>query len=535
MGGEEDMKAANVKGMRAEAGYDVTIVCCSSAKQAQFWTARLGAGRGSVVPEGGMVVAVDEDWAGGGAGNGLGTLYAWTKACKELEATSGRDVAAELAQGRISAALYHTAGKGTRMAPLPGSENNNKPGVKLPARVDLRGEGGSSAVSILESVIRQTGAYAGSRKGRLSVYWGDQVFVPSKPTAYTPTHHADILCSLIPMPDAATWAAKGLQNYGLIAVNGEGNAAQVEKVDYPTADKLLKSLGVVESVGTSLGSFSLSAALLSGLVAEFAPELGAKVAKMDTDPHWWMPLTLARTGYADLMAGKGVAEAESQAHWDRMDAFKARVLGAHSGTPLAPGGPPANGLFGAVDVGDNCYWWDYGQLKFYLDAVLLLARPAGDTEAEMARQFFGCGLTASGDAVVTDCAFPETTAKVSASVLANVHVAGAVEAKGAVLVNVSARSVKAGPGCILYNVCSNEDIVMADGDVRVGVFTEDAAAPYFEMKSRIDIDSGKAFKDTLPGNTRSFQDVYDLNADADCAACTRLGQQAHADLRATFA
>ena len=25
-------------------------------------------------------------------------------------------------------AIYHTAGKGTRLAPLPGAENNNKPG-----------------------------------------------------------------------------------------------------------------------------------------------------------------------------------------------------------------------------------------------------------------------------------------------------------------------------------------------------------------------------------------------------------------------
>ena len=34
-----------------------------------------------------------------------------------------------LLKGEISAALFHTAGKGTRMAPLPASENNNKPGV----------------------------------------------------------------------------------------------------------------------------------------------------------------------------------------------------------------------------------------------------------------------------------------------------------------------------------------------------------------------------------------------------------------------
>ena len=78
------------------------------------------------------VLAVSEDWdSGGGAGNGLGTLYAWRKACRLAASKYGGnfDLAAELAQNKVSAALYHTAGKGTRMAPLPASENNNKPGV----------------------------------------------------------------------------------------------------------------------------------------------------------------------------------------------------------------------------------------------------------------------------------------------------------------------------------------------------------------------------------------------------------------------
>ena len=61
------------------------------------------------------------------------------------------------------------------MAPLPGSENNNKPGVKLPVTV---AEG--QPVSILEAVIQQTGIYAAYRKGRLSVFWGDQVLARVK-------------------------------------------------------------------------------------------------------------------------------------------------------------------------------------------------------------------------------------------------------------------------------------------------------------------------------------------------------------------
>ena len=46
--------------------------------------------------------------------------------------------------------LFHTAGKGTRLAPLPASENNNKPGVKLPVSVKTA-DGSAMPLSILES------------------------------------------------------------------------------------------------------------------------------------------------------------------------------------------------------------------------------------------------------------------------------------------------------------------------------------------------------------------------------------------------
>ena len=48
-----------------------------------------------------------------------------------------------------------------------------QPGVKLPCTVDLQGR--RVPITILEAVIKQTGSYASSRKGRLSVFWGDQV------------------------------------------------------------------------------------------------------------------------------------------------------------------------------------------------------------------------------------------------------------------------------------------------------------------------------------------------------------------------
>lgn len=108
--------------------FDVTIICTTDDYQAAFWMSKLDTTKadGEQFP---MVLAVSEDWGGSGAGNGLGTLYAWTKACAYAAEHKGMDLEALLGQGEISAALYHTAGKGTRMAPLPASENNNKPGV----------------------------------------------------------------------------------------------------------------------------------------------------------------------------------------------------------------------------------------------------------------------------------------------------------------------------------------------------------------------------------------------------------------------
>ena len=111
--------------------YDVTIICTTDDHQAEFWMTKLSAGvrkaEGSLFP---MVLAVSEDWSAGGAGNGLGTLYAWQKAASYASSKfDGVDLMGMMKEGKISAALYHTAGKGTRMAPLPASENNNKPGV----------------------------------------------------------------------------------------------------------------------------------------------------------------------------------------------------------------------------------------------------------------------------------------------------------------------------------------------------------------------------------------------------------------------
>ena len=89
------------------------------------------------------------------------------------------------------------------------------------------------APSAPRQVIKQTKIYASSRGGRLSVFWGDQIFVPAKsvrqlPRAHRTQHHTtrspcgyqakyaataqvDILARLGDWPTKAEWEARGLE------------------------------------------------------------------------------------------------------------------------------------------------------------------------------------------------------------------------------------------------------------------------------------------------------------------------------------
>ena len=84
------MRAA-IGSMDGSAGFDCVVVCTSTPAQEAYWQARLEATRGQACKPDAIVVAVHEDWAADGAGNGLGTLYAFTKARKQA-AAKGHDL-----------------------------------------------------------------------------------------------------------------------------------------------------------------------------------------------------------------------------------------------------------------------------------------------------------------------------------------------------------------------------------------------------------------------------------------------------------
>ena len=379
-------------------------------------------------------------------------------------------------------------------------------------------------ITVLEAVVKQTGIYASSRKGRLSVFWGDQVFLPPgvENYLYEPTHHVDIMCTLLgdTAPTAEEWTAQGLDKYGVIAVlkeDGSGKvaeAAQVEKVSHETATQMLEKLGTIAQVGPSLGSFSVSASILEGLCEEYSKELTEKTSKLDTDPHFWMPLTLPEESYVRLMSQKGVDEATSKAHFGRMKVFSEKFQQANeaSGSKL--------GLFGAVDVGKDACWWDYGQLKLYSENTLLLLEDE-NPESLLLRKFLGIeegprvGTYAPSNvhhehSYAFDCNIINGTMK--DSVLSRVSTPE-IHADGAIIVNCVAPKITAGKGSILYNIITDREIVAEAGKVLVAVGNEDGTS--MQIASRMDIDGGKVWKEVVEGNPMSFEEVRNKNMDVN--------------------
>jgi len=329
------------------------------------------------------------------------------------------------------------------------------------------------------------------------------------------------------MPTKAEWEAEELHQYGLIAVDSKGGATQLEKVTYDVAVAYLPP--DVVSVGTSLGSFSLSAALMEALLVEFKTELAEKSASLDSDPHFWMPLTLRRADYLAVMEKKGTPTGEAAAHYERMAAFRKAF------------DPSTAPMLSCVDVGTHAYWWDYGRLGLYFENNLLLSDPSPNAKA--LRTFLGLEPSRQQANTLS----PSTECDPS-SVVLKTAVGGGKIGKGCVLVNVAAPRIDV-EDCILVNVTSSVPIVgkggllynvvheADEGDlecsaVRADVFYE---GTHLVMNSTQETDGGKVWKTCLEGNPMSFEGVYKANQPLDVGECTKVAVAAHTAARAKLA
>ena len=489
-----------------QSGMDIIVISTTSRYQEHYWQNRLESTKGVITNSDAVIITVHEDWPGG-AGNGLGTLYALVKAQEKGLQLFAIDIMDRLKKG-ASIGLYHTAGKGTRLAPLPGSETNNKSGVKLPGLVTLGNE--ILPITILEAVIKQTSVYASSRKKRVSVFWGDQIFVPSVKVEYQPNHHADILCQLGPMPDRSQWERLGLEKYGLIAVDAEGHATQVEKIDFDTAEKLIADqiISAEKGIGISIGSFSISYELAQFLLAEFGKELSSKTGKLNSDPHIWMPLTLDLNTYIDMMERKGQSIDQARDHYQRMASFKERFQKKYS----------CSEILGPVNTGQSSYWWDYGTMKSFIANTTKLLN--NDEEGAAIRDFFGIHHNLVSTAVGKELNMDDNSRLIASrvnrgsiknSLLINVHVDDLV-VENCVLIGVACPKMS-GQSCLIYNVFADEKLDFKPNSVR-----SDCHIPgnqSYSMVTRTDKDGGQDWNTKLQENQISYEELHRLNSQVD--------------------
>jgi len=95
------------------------------------------------------------------------------------------------------------------------------------------------------------------------------------------------------------------------------------------------------------------------------------------------------------------------------------------------------------------------------------------------------------------------------------------------VIGVTARALKLGRGCVLYNVVDDSDsgIVLEDGQVLVGVVGDDGKQML--VRSTTSTDGGTSWKTAVEGNSHSFEQLHAANADADILKIDELRRTMH--------
>lgn len=308
-------------------GFDWIIVVANSSSAAAAWRELLKQRRGEVIPERARLIVMEEEKR---RGNGLGALLALQTLCEQEK---GPSLFAALEEG-AAIALYQAAGSGGRLHPITQWEGGEKCRMVLPT---LSSSG--TPLTLLEVVIRQTAPLAPSLRGRISIFWTDQLFglQESLPPPTAPV----ALFSQPPIPaplSKETWKAKGLEHYGLLIPHQE-RTLFVEKLPFEE----FMGLGTPSAVQISLGSHSLRADFAASLLETLRSNLEEE-RKLNTDPHFWMPLVLDWPLYKQL--------SPQPSEWFASHHATIHSLKERYPTPLE-GWP----------IGLPDQWWDFGTLR----------------------------------------------------------------------------------------------------------------------------------------------------------------------------
>jgi hypothetical protein len=368
------------------------------------------------------LIVVQEKWAKGGAGNGLGTLNAFLEASKTL------DLFPLLEKGK-PVAIYHAAGQGLRLFPLP-LVWGRKAKVALPSAL-----GRDSKESILEATIRQTKLFAPANKGRILVFWADQLFIPSTPPP-TPEGDISLFCQMCPPPNPDSWEQEGWNHYGVVGIGSDGKCRQFEKISkeqYIGFSEYFKG-----GFGKSLGCFSCSKKFFRALLDEYRDALNAKTERLDTDPHFWMPLTLEKPLYQMLSS--------NEEQYDRLQRLKGRFS-------LVP-----------YDVGRECFFFDLGSLEMFCSNLLELTRK--NSRGAVLRAFLG--LKEQAGNVILQSAIDG--GKIEESIVIGSTLTG-VSLKKSIVIDSQIKQ-GAADACLLYNV-STDALDIEKGTCRADILFKD--------------------------------------------------------------
>lgn len=462
---------------------DYVIVTTNSIVQAKYWEIKLK----ELDTNSRKYLVVHEDWPGG-ADNGLGSLYAFKQGNKKAQNLYGVDLKNVLNEGG-SVSLFHCAGMGKRLYPLTASEYNNKSAIKVPSHDGMQ--------SVLELVLDQTLSQVSTLKGRLSVYWGDQIFIPSK-ALKAPESHVAVFTMVSEFPSRDEWREKHLDQYGLIIINDK-KSKLVEKTSYSNLLNLVAKEpfgNYSPKVGVSLGSFSLSGEMLSELLVMFNQELEERKGKLNTDYHFWMPLTWTKPAYERFMVAKGYEKKEVGAIYDRMQTVK-KELENHSARPV----------FGVQNVGEEALWWDFGNLhSYYQHLMALLERQ--DEMGERLKTILGVNsyYHKESNSLIINSEVEELN--VRNSIVVNVQ-GKRVSAQDAILINSYVEDLSAN-GSIVYNVSEPNTLELSSGSIRADIFFNDEPK-HVVFYSQLTRNNKGDWKIKLPKNEYAFEDIYHLN------------------------
>ncbi|ADI37803.1 hypothetical protein [Waddlia chondrophila] len=451
-------------------GFDIVIVSTRNSSQEEFWHKRLRSSSKEICKPGALIITIAENWAGG-AGTGLGTLYAYQKAAEKAKFKYHCDLL-QMHNAGASVALYHTAGDGKNLFPLTASENNSIANLRIL----------SKNCYLLETVIKQTNEhFSKNRERRLSVFHCNQIFYPSKTFSYSPDSHIDLFCQRLPQHQPGK---------KLIVLKPAG--ARVFDMAKPIF------LQTKSPMASNLSSFSLSWEMLQALLKEFKQELGKESGQMDANAHFWMPLTLNYQTYASL-----IPYPEYQMHFHRMADLKKQLVKQD----------PSRSFFKPLDIGTDGYWWDFRSVNSYYRTLLKLT---GNTkESHYMRSLFNLNTPANyclENRVIMDRNSYLIDSQIRGGSIKNSVLIG-VEAESltienCVLINSQLSSLETSRS-FLYNVKENRPLRLASGTVRADVALEMEHKAY-HLYSHLSRNGASDWNTLLPQNPLSFSEIHQL-------------------------